>query len=156
MNSIAGGFGFGRIKDIFYENEEIWVRQATSKDEFSKRDENDMIEAIRELLEDKNHPMCYARTFQKIIDRVSDFENLIHVVKALRLIHDLIITVNSDRFIEDITNKILLFKKLTNYKYYEAGFEKGLIVRNRATNIVHILSDEKLLQREKKKYEKNT
>jgi hypothetical protein len=129
-----------------YEDEEVWVREATSA-QISLAPTS----LMQRIAESTNRMDKCAVIMNAIWERLRDVSSVKHVYKALHLI-EYLIKNGSERVVVESRKRIVDIRQFTRYtirnvKNQEVGGE----VRQKANTIVDLLHDKKRLKEERKK-----
>jgi hypothetical protein len=127
-----------------YDECEIRVREATSNEAWGAPSS-----LMLEIAEDTHHRYKYRSTVDMINKRLTDYQHLNHVLKALMLI-EFLLRHGDVRFVQDMQdrNKVII-RRLRGYKYYKDNKEIGGNVRKWASKVLGLLENAEELQKER-------
>ncbi len=135
---------FRTIKNTFYDECEVWVREATSNDQW-----NAASTTINKIIEAMSNDEQYNKIFIILWKRITDQQHFRHVYKGLILL-GYMVRSGSTKIMYDIMDNIQDIKKLEQYTYYDdSGHEIGKNIRKRAKKIIETVT--KFMEKKKKK-----
>lgn len=127
-----------------YDESEVRVREATSNDSWGASSS-----LMQEIADDTTHRMRYPNVLNMVTKRLTDYQHMNHVLKALILIEYLL--RNGDvKFVHDMIDQKLIIKRLKGYKFFKDNKEVGENVRNWALKVSTLLEDKDELKRLRK------
>eukprot|EP00475_Leptophrys_vorax_P036779 TRINITY_DN626_c0_g1_i1.p1 TRINITY_DN626_c0_g1~~TRINITY_DN626_c0_g1_i1.p1 ORF type:complete len:515 (-),score=140.28 TRINITY_DN626_c0_g1_i1:48-1592(-) len=126
-----------------YSEVQVWVREATSNDPWGPSSSL-MLRIAREA----ESPANYHMMFTALWKRLTDYQHIKHVLKALVLI-DYLLKHCHERFVADVRLRADVIRRLKNYKYFEDGRDIGAEVRHKAQAVMALLENRDLLEKER-------
>ena len=127
-----------------YADVEVKVREATSNDPWSCPPS-----LLRELSRATHDYQDYPKLFAMLWKRLADVEHVMHVSKALSLLHFLLLH-GSERFVLDVKRRARDVSALTKYKHYNAdNIDDAKEARVKAKAVFELLSNEQRLSTER-------
>ena len=134
-----------------YADVEVKVREATSNDPWSCPPS-----LLRELGRATHDYQDYPKLFAMLWKRLADVEHVMHVSKALTLLHFLLLH-GSERFALDVKRRARDVSALTKYKHYDQNnVDDAKEARARAKTVYELLSNEQRLMAERANAAKNS
>jgi len=94
-------------------------------------------------------PANYHMMFTTLWKRLTDYQHIKHVLKALVLI-DYLLKHCHERFVSDVRLRADVIRRLKHYKYFEDGRDIGSEVRHKAQAVMALLENKELLQKERR------
>ena len=132
-----------------YADVEVKVREATSNDPWSAPPS-----LLRELSRATHDYQDYPKLFAMLWKRLSDVEHVLHVSKALQLLHHLLLH-GSERFVLDVKRRARDVSALTKYRHFDANnVDDAKEARGKAKLVYELLSNEQRLVAERLTAEK--
>jgi len=126
-----------------YSDIEIMVREATSNDPWGPSSS-----LMARICRESDAPADYNQMFSTLWKRVSDYQHMKHVSKALTLI-EYLMRHSHEHFVSDIILRSDTIRRLKHYKFYDDGVDMGSEVRAKAAAIMAMIEDPDLLIKER-------
>ena len=134
-----------------YADVEVKVREATSNDPWSCPPS-----LLRELARATHDYQDYPKLFAMLWKRLADVEHVLHVQKALTLLHFLLLH-GSERFALDVKRRARDVSALTKYRHYDANnVDDAKEARQKAKAVFELLSNEQRLVADRASAEKSS
>lgn len=121
-----------------YEPSEIRIREATSNEPYGAS-----MTLMDEIANDTFKVETYNLVLTMLLKRLTDYQHLNHVHKALNLT-EYLLKHGDLRFLEDMKTRKLIFKRLKRYKFYKNEHEIGECVRTKARIVYDLLGSDEL------------
>jgi len=143
MQNVRKLFREAKNKWNEYSEVQVMVRSATSNDPWGPESS-----LMSRIARESESPANYHMMFTTLWKRVTDYQHLKHVLKALILV-EYLLKHGHERFISDVKLRSDVIRKLKHYKYFKDGRDIGTEVRNKALTIMTLLEDKDLLRKER-------
>lgn len=143
MTTVRKLFREAKNKWNEYSEVQVMVRSATSNDPWGPESS-----LMAKIARESESPANYHMMFTTLWKRVTDYQHLKHVLKALILV-EYLLRHGHDRFISDVKLRSDVIRRLKHYKYFKDGRDIGTEVRNKAVTIMTLLEDKELLKKER-------
>jgi len=131
-----------------YTEVQVLVREATSNDAWGPS-----TSVMNQICHEAEDVSNYNEMFNMIWKRLTDYEHIKHVFKALVVI-DYMMRHSNERFVTDIKLRSDVIRRLQQYKYFNEGQDLGAEVRAKADAVIKLVDDMDYLIHERQVAEK--